>query len=210
MSRAAQKPRTAAELTTMSLDQLNAELSYLRKRIEAIGGRGPVAKALKKELARLQRAREARITSQNGPLTHSHRVVSQLEITFLPLLNRATDELVREYPHLVFRVWSSSSGSATPYQGHDLGIECQLVDARGDEANCLALEIGVWHITTEPKFNTFGVDWCDGTHPEISTEKLHRPMPVSPASLSQLARDFPELLTVFRQAIKAWSSRGAG
>lgn len=136
--------------------------------------------------------------------------MSQLEAVFLPPLNQAKTELSREYPKFSFKVWSSSIGSATPYQGHDLGIECEFPDARDEEANCVALEVGVWHLTTEPEFNSFSVDWCNGTHPNISAHMLEQPVPVSPVSVSRFGPTLRQLLAVFRRAVEAWSSRSAG
>ena len=138
-----------------------------------------------------------------------HAIVSQLEATFLPLLNQAIGELTRDFPRLVFRVWSSSTGSETSYQGHDLGIECKFPDAQSEETNCVAMEVGIWHIAASPEFNSFGVVWCHGNAPSDSDELLDRPIPVSPQSLSQLATAFPNLEAAFRRAIDAWTSRSS-
>jgi type II secretory pathway component PulM len=44
----------------MSIEELNVELSYLRQRISAIGGHGPLATALRNEIAIVIRERNAR------------------------------------------------------------------------------------------------------------------------------------------------------
>ena len=59
MSRAARLPQTDAELQRMSLDEMNAHLSYLRARESAAGG-SRVTKAFRKEIAAVQRVRQRR------------------------------------------------------------------------------------------------------------------------------------------------------
>jgi hypothetical protein len=61
MSRAARKPKTKDELEAMSLEQLNAELKYLRDRQHEVGG-GALAKAFGKEIASAEIARERRFS----------------------------------------------------------------------------------------------------------------------------------------------------
>ena len=55
MSRAARKPKTRAELQSMSLEQLNAELKYLRMRLRYAGS--VLEKAFRKEIAAVENAR---------------------------------------------------------------------------------------------------------------------------------------------------------
>jgi hypothetical protein len=56
MSRAARKPKTKIELEAMSLDQLNAELKYLRVREQGAGA-SSVGKLFAKEIAAVEAAR---------------------------------------------------------------------------------------------------------------------------------------------------------
>jgi hypothetical protein len=56
---------TDAELSRMSLDELNSHLSYLHARV-AIAGRSQVAKIFRKEIAAVQHVRERRF----GVLPH--------------------------------------------------------------------------------------------------------------------------------------------
>jgi hypothetical protein len=86
-------------------------------------------------------------------------IVQELETTFQPLFDEARQRLASEYPEFSFETWSSSVGGATSYQGHDIGIECVFPDARPDEANCVAAQVGVWHITTNPELNSYCVTW---------------------------------------------------
>ena len=56
MSRAARKPKTKTELEAMSLEQLNAELKYLRVRTHSTGA-SSAAKLFAKEIADVEAAR---------------------------------------------------------------------------------------------------------------------------------------------------------
>jgi hypothetical protein len=59
MSRAARFPKTAAELEHMSLDEMNAHLSYLHARQSAARG-SRMTKAFAKEIAAVQHVRQKR------------------------------------------------------------------------------------------------------------------------------------------------------
>ncbi|HYO76117.1 MAG TPA: hypothetical protein VE010_06600 [Thermoanaerobaculia bacterium] len=67
MSRAARRPKTVAELESMSLDELNAALSYLDLRVRTSGA--SVLKDYEKEIAALERARQNRF----GVVPHRRR-----------------------------------------------------------------------------------------------------------------------------------------
>lgn len=60
MSRAARRPKTRQELERMSVGELNAQISYLKMRLTVVSGRGPVAKAFRKEIAAVEREKNAR------------------------------------------------------------------------------------------------------------------------------------------------------
>lgn len=60
MSRAARRPKTAQELDHMSKAQLEAARKYLNARINAVNGRGPLAKAFRKEVEAVERAMKQR------------------------------------------------------------------------------------------------------------------------------------------------------
>jgi hypothetical protein len=135
-------------------------------------------------------------------------VVAALEEAFMPLLTAARNQLASQFPACTFNVWSSSTGSLTSYQGHDVGIECVFPDVKPEDANCVAAEIGIWHLTTHAEFNSYGVAWCSGDHPEISLELLDQPRPFSSEELVALTDMFPQILATFRRAIESRCASG--
>jgi hypothetical protein len=137
-------------------------------------------------------------------------VIEQFEAALLPHLNEARARIASEYPALDFRVWSSSTGALTEYQGYDVGIECLFSDAGPDEANCVAISVGIWHITTEAQLLEAGVNWCQGTHPDVSAELIAQPVAFSEEALANVVAELPVLLGVFDAALRAWISRKAG
>ena len=134
-------------------------------------------------------------------------VVDELERVFAPLFASARHALVDEYPELECRSWSSSTGALTSYDGYDIGIECIFSDARPEETNCVAASVGVWHLSTTPEFNSFGVNWCSGASPASSVDLLRSPLPFERAALFQLVHRLPELIGHLRAAVAAWVSR---
>ena len=57
MSRAARKPKSRKEIDEMTLEQLNAELKYLRIRVK-VAGTSALAKLFQKEIAAILKVRE--------------------------------------------------------------------------------------------------------------------------------------------------------
>ena len=135
--------------------------------------------------------------------------VTELERVFLPLLQEAERVASSEYPQFKFNVGSSSVGGLTEYQGHTVWLECTFPDAADDEADSLAIMVGVKHITTEPKLSEASVEWANGHHPEHALELLEHPVALTEEQLQETAMRFPELLRVFRSALQAWSARGS-
>jgi hypothetical protein len=133
--------------------------------------------------------------------------VSELEKFLLPKLRESEREFSIEYPEFRFSVWSSSVGSSTNYQGHNLGIECCFPDARDFEADCVALVFGVRHITTTPELCEASVDWGQGDHPNIQIGLLNEALPFTSENLHTVTSRLPELLVTFRNALSAWQSR---
>ena len=135
--------------------------------------------------------------------------VTELERVFLPLLQEARRVAVSEYPQFKFSVGSSSVGGLTAYQGHDVWLECMFPDAAHQEADSIAIVVGVKHISTEPKLSEASVGWGNGQHPEYALELLEHPMALTEHQLQEIAMRFPELLRVFRGALQAWGVRGS-
>ena len=135
--------------------------------------------------------------------------VTELERVFLPLLQEAERVAASEHPQFKFNVGSSSVGGLTAYQGHTVWLECMFPDASDDEADSVAIMVGVKHITTEPKLNEASVAWGNGYHPEYTLELFEQPVALTEEQLQQTAMRFPELLRVFKSALQAWSARGS-
>lgn len=133
--------------------------------------------------------------------------VAQLEAFFLPLLQEEEKRLSAEYPTFKFNVWSLSVGGHTDYQGHDVGIECTFPDAIDDEADSVALIVGVKHLTTAPVICEASVGWGSGEHPQVASDLLETPIPLSQEALQALATQLPALLQTFWEALQAWGSR---
>jgi hypothetical protein len=137
------------------------------------------------------------------------RVVVEMEQLLLPRFREAAAGLASEYPQYKFQLWSASTGGATEYQGHDLGVECSFPDAEDHEADCVAAYVGVKHLTTEPLLCEACVEWGKGDHPDVRCELLESPLPATEAALQRIQGMIPGLIAVFRQALHAWSARGA-
>ena len=131
--------------------------------------------------------------------------VGELERRFMPLLEGLCGRLAGRYPGCRFSVYSHAVGSATCYQGHDVGLECVMPDAPPDRADNVALSIGLMHLTSEPRIASAGVAWgADGSHPDVDLELIGEPAPFSIAALGDLEREFSRLAAVLEQAVGTW------
>ena len=96
-----------------------------------------------------------------------HPVVQDLESRFLQRLADHAESIRREFPDVKVELWSSSNGSLTDYQGHDIGIDCLIAGVPLDRPDNVALIIEVMHLATEPKLCDAVVCWG---HPSGITE----------------------------------------
>jgi hypothetical protein len=133
-----------------------------------------------------------------------HEVISDLEKRFLPHLESLKTRLEAVYPNYRLRVWSSSTGSRTEYQGHDLGLECIFPDAADEESDCVALMIGVKHLTTEPLLCNASVGWGQGASPDAQVELVADPVRYSEATAGDVESRISELVRVFEVAVSSW------
>ena len=133
----------------------------------------------------------------------SNPIVEELERRFLPQLRAVAEQLRREFPDVRISTWSSAIGSATSYQGHDLGIDCHFPAAPSDQPDNVALSIGVMHLTTEPKLSDAGVCWGagagEGCH---GAELFDSPIPYSAMALEQIEAGLPKLHEALRSALR--------
>jgi hypothetical protein len=133
-------------------------------------------------------------------------VVEQLEAEYLPRLRSLEAELRVRHPDLRFAIGSSSTGSLTSYQGHEIYIECTFLGRAHDEPDSVALMINVCHLDRLPRIMA---DVCWG-HPravvedsldESWTSSEHWPE-ADDQTLERLASKFPRLAHTFAQAVQ--------
>jgi hypothetical protein len=139
-----------------------------------------------------------------------HSAVQDLERRFLPKLRDLERSLKATYPMLQFEIWSGSTGGLTEYQGHDVGLECMFPNAQSHEANCVALMVGIKHLTSAPLLCDASVGWCAGSHPDVELSLIQDPLPLSTSALESVESRFLELAIVFDEAIQAWRLEHAG
>ena len=128
-------------------------------------------------------------------------LIANLEAKCMPHLLESQARLRTSYPALEFNVWSSPTGSLTPWQGHDLGIEVEVpVSDDSREPNWLVLEISTHHLTTEPKLQAF-VSW-GYSHALAVDASFETPQPLVDANVDLLEQSLPKLLASFEAAVR--------
>jgi hypothetical protein len=132
-------------------------------------------------------------------------VVEELERRFLGRLEGTAAQLQAQYPQLKINTWSSSTGSLTEYQGHDVGIDCVNPEAFDDQPNSLCLIIGVMHLTTEPLLSDAQVCWGAGGSGGLDI--LSEPIPWSDAALQMVDERLPDLVESLRDELNVWASK---
>ena len=90
-----------------------------------------------------------------------------------------------------------------------MGIEAVFPNALPDQANTVAILIGLKHLTTQPLICDAHVEWGAGSHPDIDLYLIEEPIPYSVEELDNLAAQFPKLLSVFENAIMTFERGGA-
>jgi hypothetical protein len=85
--------------------------------------------------------------------------VARFEAALMPSFHKIADAIARAFPRVKTSVWSSPVGSATPLQGHDMGVECLFLDAPLDVSDNLALSIGLAYLTSRPQLTNADVCW---------------------------------------------------
>ena len=129
--------------------------------------------------------------------------VRDLEKLFLPRLEKFKKECSDALPKLKFIVWSSSIGGQTDYQGHNLGIECLFPEATDEQADTVAIIVGIKHLTTTPLLCDASVEWGHGWHPEVAIDLLPEPVLYTSETLNSIFLQFEKLQDVFLAAVNA-------
>ena len=76
--------------------------------------------------------------------------VQDAERRFLPALRTIAAQINVRFPNVKATVWSNPVGSLTRFQGHALGVDCFVTDARSDQPDNVALEIAFRNLTDRP------------------------------------------------------------
>ena len=120
----------------------------------------------------------------------------------MPHLLTLQAKLQASHPELTFNVWSSPTGSLTPWQGHDLGIEVDVpVSDTSEEPRWLVLEISTHHLTTEPTLQAF-VSWEYSQSVAVDTS-FDTPKRLEDENVELLVQSLPRLLASFEAAVRA-------
>ena len=131
-------------------------------------------------------------------------VIADLEMRFLSRLEILKGQLETSYPNYQLKVWSSSVGALTEYQGHCVGLECIFPDASAHESDNVAIVIGVKHLTTNPLLCDASVGWGQGASPGIQLDLIEDPQPYSDAPVAEVESRMSELAAVFERAVASW------
>jgi hypothetical protein len=78
---------------------------------------------------------------------------TELERVFLPLLREEERVASARYPLFRFSTGAASVGGSTPYQGHQVWLDCLFPDATPEEEDLLSVVVRAMHLTTEPKLS---------------------------------------------------------
>jgi hypothetical protein len=127
-------------------------------------------------------------------------IVVELERRLFPQLAEAARRIERDFPAVRARPWSAPVGSATAYQGHTVGLECYLPNARANLPDSLGLEVGVRHLTTAPELAEAYVTW---NHPSgvCEIDLLGCPVPYSAEALAAVEGRLGEMVEAVRRAV---------
>lgn len=132
-------------------------------------------------------------------------VAKEIEKCFLPLCQSIVDRLSKIYPQYDFTTWSSSTGSLTEYQGYDVGVECVFPQAKDNQANCVAITIGVKHLKSIPVICEASVGWGAGCDPDVGMEVIDEPIHATKEAIDNLKMHFGKLTECFEQAVGSWA-----
>jgi hypothetical protein len=131
--------------------------------------------------------------------------IEELEGHFLPKLETMAAQLRRDFPSFRINTWSWSIGSATTDNpAHNLGIDCLFPYAPAQEADNVALVIGVSQVKCNPYLSDLAVSWGAGSsHDCIGADLLESPMPWSKDAISRIEAALPTLFEVLIAALRS-------
>ena len=133
-------------------------------------------------------------------------LIREVEHRVLPALHRLAAELRARFPDADVSVFSNSVGDLTPFQGHDVGLECALNLGASTADDWLVLSVSTCHLSTNPRMNA-DVSWPSGPtpHPDVPagsrwTTSNDWPL-ATPERLDLLASDVERLADLFRKKV---------
>jgi hypothetical protein len=133
-----------------------------------------------------------------------HSLVAQLEQEFLPLLRDALTALEVQAPSVRPSVFAYPVGSATSFQGFNVGISCILSGVPDSETDEVSLVICACYLNERPRLNA-DVTWGNGyveaelSHGASSSE--HWPF-ATLERYSEIRAELPRLISVLGQALQ--------
>jgi hypothetical protein len=134
------------------------------------------------------------------------RLDIELKARFLRPLQELAEALRRQVPGRQLRVYEGPVGSATEYQGYDVGIECLLPNVSPDQPDNVALQIGVCHLTSKPRVMADVVWGHPSGHVEAAFREdwsgNHEWPEATPDVLQAIEDDLPRLTAAFVAAVK--------
>ena len=136
----------------------------------------------------------------------SHPLVKKLEERLLPEFEEIAEKIRNEIPDVFVKVYSSSSGSLTEFQGRDFLIDCIFTDYYRETDN-VALGVNLCHITTIPRISAdvvWGSPSCytEGEFYEWYGSFTENGLKVSDEVLENLYKDLPRLYEALFTALR--------
>jgi hypothetical protein len=134
----------------------------------------------------------------------THPLFAKLAGEFMPRLKEVEARLKAALPDAAVSVFSGSVGSATSFNGAQLGIECLLPEVADDQPDNVAFTITLCHMDREPRL---AADVCWGHpsgHVEASLSGQEGSSDRWPSAnqdrIAELIEKAPHLLQAFEQA----------
>ena len=142
-------------------------------------------------------------------------LVKKLEARLLPEFEEVAEKIRATSPDVLVRVYPSSSGSLTEFQGYEFWIDCDFIKPLGEFDN-VTLGVAFCHITTIPRIhadvswglpsNYTEADFYD-IYPESESSQWYgsfteNGLIVTDEILEDLYKDLPRLYEALFEALK--------
>ena len=135
----------------------------------------------------------------------NHPLAIQLDDMFLPTLEQAAADMRQRFRDVQFQVWRCPVGSATQFEGYDIGLECCFPVASPDQSDNVALTISLANVSVRPKIMAEVVWGHPSGHGEAAWrddwQSSHDWPEANPETLRHVAEALPRLLRAFEEAV---------